>query len=184
MAPEPYIDRAERGPRATRSAAALAPEEAGRARIYGLLARLFRAPPGEELLEAIAGAGELDVADAAIAGPWLELACAAAWTDAATLRAEYERAFAGRRRTSPQRLSGACAALRAAIRQQSLDLSAQERLFRRSVPAAQRSCERVIDASSSRFYVALGRFASAFFRLERAAFALPDHPEQQRSLEQ
>ena len=38
----------------------LPPEEVARANFYGLLARLFYAPPDAALLEALAGAGDLE----------------------------------------------------------------------------------------------------------------------------
>jgi TorA maturation chaperone TorD len=161
----------------------LPPEEAGRARIYALLAHLFRAPPDEELLEAIADAGDVDVELPFIAEAWLELTCAAAWSDAPGVRAEYRRAFAGEHEAPLRRIAAACAALRDIILGRSLDLEAQARFFRRRVVPGQRACEALTEASGSRFYTELGRFASAFFRLERAAFSLPDHA-QDRSLEQ
>lgn len=67
------------------------PEEAARANLYALLARLFYAPPDAQLLRAIAGetmAGELGDA-------WKALAQAAKEADPPTVHEEYESAFIG-----------------------------------------------------------------------------------------
>ena len=73
----------------------LAPEEQGRADFYGLLARLFYAPPDAALLAALASAGELPAEDDALAGRWHELSEAATKADAEAVREEYETAFVG-----------------------------------------------------------------------------------------
>jgi TorA maturation chaperone TorD len=73
----------------------LPPEEAARANFYGVLARLFAAPPDAALLKALAAAGGLAAEDDALAGPWNELARAAAAADAEAVREEYETAFVG-----------------------------------------------------------------------------------------
>ncbi|HEX6319007.1 MAG TPA: molecular chaperone TorD family protein [Burkholderiales bacterium] len=73
----------------------LPPEEVARANFYGLLARLFYAPPDASLLEALAGADEIDAEDGGIGEAWLDLARAAAAADADALREEYESAFVG-----------------------------------------------------------------------------------------
>jgi TorA maturation chaperone TorD len=73
----------------------LAPEEAARANFYGLLARLFQAPPDQALLEALASAGEMAAESGAIAAAWRELARAAAEADAQAVREEYEAVFIG-----------------------------------------------------------------------------------------
>ena len=72
-------------------------EEAARANFYGLLARLFYAPPDATLLEAIAGAKDLDVEgeEGGIAQAWRALAAASAAADAEAVREEYETAFVG-----------------------------------------------------------------------------------------
>ena len=75
--------------------ASLPPEEAARANFYGLLARLFYAPPDGALLEAIAGAGDMDAEDGGIAEAWQDLARAAAGADAEAIREEYENTFVG-----------------------------------------------------------------------------------------
>jgi len=82
-------------------AATLPPEEAARANFYGLLARLFYAPPDAELLAALAGADEI-VAEAqagegaaSLALTWRDLMLAAAATDAETASEEYENLFVG-----------------------------------------------------------------------------------------
>jgi TorA maturation chaperone TorD len=67
------------------------PEEQARADLYGLLARLFYAPPDAPLLEAIAAQtmeGELGAA-------WSALAKAAAEADPERVREEYEDVFIG-----------------------------------------------------------------------------------------
>ena len=73
----------------------LAPEEIARANFYGLLARLFYAPPDTALLEAIAGADEIEAEDGGIALAWRDLALAAASAGAETVREEYETGFIG-----------------------------------------------------------------------------------------
>jgi TorA maturation chaperone TorD len=67
------------------------PEEAARANFYALLARLFYAPPDAGLLKAIAA----DTMEGDLAGPWSDLAKAAAGADAETVREEFETAFIG-----------------------------------------------------------------------------------------
>jgi TorA maturation chaperone TorD len=73
----------------------LPPEELARANFYGLLARLFYAPPDAALLEAIAGADQIDAEDGGIADAWHQLALACASADAERVREEYENAFVG-----------------------------------------------------------------------------------------
>lgn len=66
-------------------------EEQARADLYGLLARLFYAPPDAALLRSISqgsGEGELGAA-------WAELAQAAAGADPDAVRDEYESTFVG-----------------------------------------------------------------------------------------
>jgi TorA maturation chaperone TorD len=70
-------------------------EEVARANFYGLLARLFYAPPDAALLEAIAGAQEPEAEAGGIDEAWLELARAAAATEAEKVREEYETVFVG-----------------------------------------------------------------------------------------
>ncbi len=79
----------------------LPPEEAARADLYGLLARLFYAPPDAELLAALAGAEEI-VAEAqagegavSLALAWRDLMLAAAAADAEVASEEYEALFIG-----------------------------------------------------------------------------------------
>lgn len=71
------------------------PEEAARANFYGLLARLFYAPPDTALLRTLAAADELEAEDGGIALAWRELSKAAAEADPEALREEYEAAFIG-----------------------------------------------------------------------------------------
>jgi TorA maturation chaperone TorD len=73
----------------------MSPEEIGRANFYGLLARLFYAPPDAALLEAIAGADEIDAQQGGVALAWRDLARAAAGADPDAVREEYETAFVG-----------------------------------------------------------------------------------------
>ncbi len=73
----------------------LPPEEVARANFYGLLARLFYAPPDAPLLEAIAGADEIEAEDGGIGDAWQALARAAAAADPDAVREEYENAFVG-----------------------------------------------------------------------------------------
>ena len=73
----------------------LPPEEVARANFYGLLARLFYAPPDAALLEAIAGAGEIEAEDGGIAAAWQGLARAAAGADPEAVRDEYDSVFVG-----------------------------------------------------------------------------------------
>ena len=71
------------------------PEEVARANFYGLLARLFYAPPDAALLRTLAAADELEAEDEGIALAWRDLAKAAADADPEALREEYEAAFIG-----------------------------------------------------------------------------------------
>jgi TorA maturation chaperone TorD len=79
----------------------LPPEEAARANFYGLLARLFYAPPDAELLAALAGAEEIVTeaqageGAASLALAWRDLMLAAAASDAESAREEYETLFIG-----------------------------------------------------------------------------------------
>jgi len=73
----------------------VAPEEQARANFYALLARLFYAPPDEDLLKALASANELDAEDETLAARWRELIAAAAVTDAAAVQEEYDAVFVG-----------------------------------------------------------------------------------------
>jgi TorA maturation chaperone TorD len=70
-------------------------EEVARANFYGLLARLFYAPPDATLLAALAQADEIEAEDGGIAHAWQALAHAAAAGDADAVREEYESAFVG-----------------------------------------------------------------------------------------
>jgi TorA maturation chaperone TorD len=71
------------------------PEELARANFYGLLARLFSAPPDAALLRTLAAADELEAEDDGVALAWRELANAAADADPEAVREEYEAAFIG-----------------------------------------------------------------------------------------
>jgi TorA maturation chaperone TorD len=69
----------------------VAPEEAARANLYALLARLFYAPPDAELLKAIAS----ETMEGELGAAWNELAQAAKEADPEAVREEYETAFIG-----------------------------------------------------------------------------------------
>jgi TorA maturation chaperone TorD len=75
----------------------LPPEEAARANFYGLLARLFYAPPDAALLDAIASAADPsgDEAEGGIGKAWQALVRQAAAADPEAVREEYETAFVG-----------------------------------------------------------------------------------------
>ena len=75
----------------------LPPEEVARANFYGLLARLFYAPPDATLLRTLAAAEDLEVEaeDGGIAQAWRALAQAAGKADADAVREEYEASFVG-----------------------------------------------------------------------------------------
>jgi TorA maturation chaperone TorD len=70
-------------------------EEAARANFYGLIARLFQAPPDAALLRSLAEADELDAEEGGVALAWRDLARAAAGADPDAVREEYETAFIG-----------------------------------------------------------------------------------------
>jgi TorA maturation chaperone TorD len=73
----------------------LPPEEAARANFYGLLARLFYAPPDAALLHTLAGAAGIEADDGGIGEAWQGLCRAAAATDPEAVRDEYDTAFVG-----------------------------------------------------------------------------------------
>jgi len=73
----------------------LAPEEAARANFYGLVARLFQAPPDAALLQTLAAAGDLEAEEGGMALAWRDLAQAAASADAEAVQEEYDAAFIG-----------------------------------------------------------------------------------------
>jgi TorA maturation chaperone TorD len=73
----------------------LSPEELARANFYGLLSRLFYAPPDVALLEALAGAEGLAADEGAMQDAWQALAWAAARADVDALREAYESVFIG-----------------------------------------------------------------------------------------
>ncbi|MDM0038054.1 molecular chaperone TorD family protein [Variovorax sp. J22G21] len=71
-------------------------EEIARAEVYGLLARLWFAPPDAELLGALGVAvTEAPAAGGFLEEPWRALVGAARGTDAAGARAEYDALFGG-----------------------------------------------------------------------------------------
>jgi TorA maturation chaperone TorD len=73
----------------------LPPEEQARANFYGLLARLFYAPPDAPLLAALASGGELPADEPGLAAAWRELVAAAGQAEPDAVREEYENAFVG-----------------------------------------------------------------------------------------
>lgn len=72
-------------------------EEMARANFYGLLARLFYAPPDATLLQALAASDEVQAEgeDDQFSAAWQALAAAAQQADAEAVREEYERTFVG-----------------------------------------------------------------------------------------
>jgi TorA maturation chaperone TorD len=73
----------------------LPPEELARGNFYGLLGRLFFAPPDTSLLEALAGAEHVTAGDADLRDGWEALIDAAVHADAEALRESYDGAFVG-----------------------------------------------------------------------------------------
>ena len=73
----------------------LPPEEVARANFYGLLARLFYAPPDVALLHTLASAEGIEAEDGGIGEAWQGLCRAAAQADAEAVRLEYDTAFVG-----------------------------------------------------------------------------------------
>ena len=73
----------------------LPPEEVARANFYGLLARLFYAPPDAQLLETLAGAADIEAQDGGIGEAWQGLCRAAGQTDPEAVRDEYDTVFVG-----------------------------------------------------------------------------------------
>ena len=78
-----------------RFAPTLPPEEVARANFYGLLARLFYAPPDTPLLQALAGAGDMEAEGEGFSRAWSDLVRAAAATEAEAAKEEYDSAFVG-----------------------------------------------------------------------------------------
>ena len=73
----------------------LPPEEEARANFYGLLARLFYAPPDAQLLETLAGAMGIEAEDGGIGEAWQGLCRAAGEADVEAVRDEYDTVFVG-----------------------------------------------------------------------------------------
>jgi TorA maturation chaperone TorD len=73
----------------------VSPEEAARANFYGLLARLFYAPPDAALLEALAASEDIEAEDGDLGLAWRDLVQAAAGADAEAVREEHETQFVG-----------------------------------------------------------------------------------------
>ena len=71
------------------------PEELARANFYGLLARLFFAPPDPALLESLAGAEDLAADDAVLRDTWRALIDAAVHADAEAVCEAYDSTFIG-----------------------------------------------------------------------------------------
>jgi TorA maturation chaperone TorD len=73
----------------------LAPEDAARANFYGLLARLFYAPPDAELLHTLARADGLEAEGGELGKAWAALCGAAGEADPEAVRDEYDTVFVG-----------------------------------------------------------------------------------------
>ncbi len=85
----------------TQPLAFVAPEELARANLYGLIARLFYAPPDERLISELQGAREFDGAEeqgaegAALAAAWREMVEACRTAFPVTLEHEHTALFVG-----------------------------------------------------------------------------------------
>jgi TorA maturation chaperone TorD len=77
------------------SVLSIPPEEQARANFYGLLARLFCAPPDAALLQTLAGAAGMEAEEGGIAEAWNELCGAAGAADPEAVRDEYDSVFVG-----------------------------------------------------------------------------------------
>jgi len=85
----------------------LAPEEAGRASLYALLARLIHAAPDDALLHRIAQSAPLDPpGDAALARAWEELVAASSVMDADAAGEEHDALFATLGKAAVSRYAG------------------------------------------------------------------------------
>ena len=73
----------------------LPPEEIARANFYGLLARLFYAPPDAALLHTLAGATGIEAEDGGISAAWHGLCRAAVQAGPEAVRDEYDTVFVG-----------------------------------------------------------------------------------------
>lgn len=73
----------------------LPPEEVARANFYGLLARLFYAPPDAALLHTLASAAGIEAEDGGISEAWQGLCRAAAQADPEAVREEYDSVLVG-----------------------------------------------------------------------------------------
>lgn len=82
---------------ATDTMQTLIPEDAARADLYALLAHLFYAAPGAELLDALATADDVsaEAPDTPLGAAWHKLQAAAAVVDAEALAQEYQDLFIG-----------------------------------------------------------------------------------------
>ena len=75
--------------------ATLPPEEVARANFYGLLARLFYAPPDAALLETLSSSTYIDAEGGGIGEAWQGLCRAAGQADKEAVRDEYDTVFVG-----------------------------------------------------------------------------------------
>ena len=75
--------------------AAVSPEDAARARWYGLFAGLFRAPPSRQWFARVAASAGDAAGDAPLARAWREFAGACAQADPQAVREEFDIAFVG-----------------------------------------------------------------------------------------
>jgi len=96
----------------------------------------------------------------------------------ARLRADLAALGLSRHRTSQEpedHIAALCDTMRHLIATQNLGLVQQKRFFNRWIdPAAQPLCDAISQPRCSAFYERVGRFAKAFFELERSAFEVFD----------
>ena len=152
------------------NACVIASEDMARARIYQLLAILFDAPPDETLLEAIAGAREVDAATGRLADLWLALADAAGRTDVEAVHDEYRVLLLGRWKSRARRIEALCRTMSGDIALRRASLEAQSRYLCKAAPAVQRTCGAMASRHGAPFYRALARFTADFLGIELRAF--------------
>jgi TorA maturation chaperone TorD len=194
------------------SGGALEPEDEARAAIYGLIARLFYAPPDQDVLAQVQHANAFGDSDEEIAQAWRALAeaCRSAFpvvlenehTDLfvgtgkaeitpylghyvieyatdnplVELRQQLQRWGLGRRESAHEpedHVAAICEAMRYAIAVQHRSIEEQKLFFDRFLyRGAVSFCSAVTASGKAGFYLAVARFAKAFFEIEREAFEI------------